>query len=134
VVGNLTEFGNDVATLVELQAKLAALDFKAAMAQATIPLALMLVGLALLLASLPVALLGVGWLLASALRIDTGWALLLTAAVAAVVAGVVAWFSLRRIRSGLDSFQHSREELIRNISWIRTVLVHSGRSIPPGRR
>jgi len=134
VVGNITEFGNDVVTLLELQAQLARLNFKEAMTRATIPLVLVVVGLALLLASLPVALLGIAALLASALSISTGWATLLTALVAAVIAGVVATVSLTRILGSLESFRHSREELARNISWIRTVLVHSGRSAPRGRR
>ncbi len=133
VVGNITEFGNDVMTLVELQAQLATLDFKAAMARATIPLVLVAVGLALLLASLPVALLGIGALVASALSISIGWATLLTAVVAAIVAVVVAVVALGRFLGSLDSFRNSREELVRNISWLRTVVVHSGRSIPRGR-
>ena len=133
VVGNITEFGNDVMTLVELQAQLAALDFKAAMARATIPLVLIAVGLALLLASLPVALLGIAALVARAFSMNVGWATLLTAAVAAIVAAIVAVVALKRFLGSLDSFRHSREELVRNIAWIRTVLVHSGRSIPRGR-
>ncbi len=133
VVGNITEFGNDVVTLMELQAQLAALDFKSAMSRATIPMVLIAVGCALLLASLPVALLGVAWLLASALSMSVGWAALLTALVVALVSAVVAVVALRRLLGSLESFRHSREELVRNVSWIRTVLVHSGRSAPRGR-
>jgi uncharacterized membrane protein YgaE (UPF0421/DUF939 family) len=133
VVGNITEFGNDVMTLVELQAQLATLDFKEAMTRATIPLILIVVGAAFLLASLPVALLGIAWLLASALTISIGWAALLTAVVTAVVTAIVAFVALRSLLGALESFRHSREELARNIAWIRTVLVHSGRSIPRGR-
>jgi uncharacterized membrane protein YqjE len=133
VVGNITEFGNDVMTLVELQAQLAALDFKEAMSRATVPLILIVVGAALLLASLPVALMGIAWLLASAFSLSIGWAALLTAVVTAAVTAIVAFVALRRLLGALDSFRHSREELARNIAWIRTVLVHSGRSIPRGR-
>jgi len=133
VVGNIAEFGNDVATLVELQAKLAALDFKESATRAIVPLVLVVVGVALLLASLPVALLGAAWLVASALSIQEGWAALLTAGVAAVVAAILAWVALTRLLVSFESFRRTREELVRNISWIRTVLVHSGRSIPKGR-
>ncbi|MEJ7639358.1 MAG: phage holin family protein [Singulisphaera sp.] len=133
VVGNIAEFGNDVMTLVELQAQLAALDFKEVMSRATIPLVLIVVGLAILLASLPVALLGVAFLVASALSMSTGWGILLTAVVAAVLAAVVAAVAFTRLLSSLDSFRHTREELVRNVSWLRTVLVHSGRPAPRGR-
>jgi uncharacterized membrane protein YqjE len=114
VVGNITEFGNDVMTLIELQAQLAALDSRRRCPRATVPLVL-IVGSGPLLASLPVALLGIAWLLASALSMSIGWAALLTAVVTAVVAAVVAAVALRRFLGSLDSFRHSREELARNI-------------------
>jgi len=133
VVGNVAEFGNDVMTLVELQAQLAALDFNEAKSRAIIPLVLIVVSASLLLASLPVALLGIAWLVAAALSVSIGWAALLTAAVVAVVAVVVSAVSLNRLLGSLESFRHTREELARNVAWLRTVLVHSGRAIPRGR-
>ena len=60
-------------------------------------------------------------------------ALLLTGAVVLVVSAVVALLALRQIRAGFAVFQRSREELVRNLSWLRTVLVYSGRSYK-GRR
>src|SRR5690349_5041095 len=94
VLGSLTEFGNDVATLAELQLKLAELDAKQAAERAIIPLGIAMGGLAVVLASIPVILLGAAALLASALHIDEGWsrlivggASLVAAAIAAAVAG-----------------------------------------------
>src|SRR5207248_7609 len=63
VVGSIAEFGNDIATLIELQAKLAAIDLKESAERATLPLALTLAGLVVLVASVPVALVGVADLL-----------------------------------------------------------------------
>jgi hypothetical protein len=127
MVGSIAGFGNDIATLAELQARLALLDFKASAARSQVPLALIVAGSAVALASLPVALLGVADLVAEALALRTGWAMLLTAAVALVVAGAVVAGAAGRFGRGLESFRRSREELTRNLSWIRTVLLHSGR-------
>lgn len=128
VFGSLTEFGNDVATLAELQLKLAELDAKQAAERAIIPLGIALGGLAVVLASLPVILLGASALLASAVHIDEGWARLIVGGASLVAGGAVAAIAGKRLLNSLDSFQRSRDELARNVSWIRTVLLYSGRS------
>ena len=130
VVGSIAEFGNDIATLAELQAKLAALDFKESAERATLPLVLLLAGLTVLVVSLPVGLAGVALLLSSALSIPLGWALLLVAALAMAGAAAVAVIAGLRFSRSFESFNRSREELVRNLSWIRTVLVFSGRAVP----
>jgi Putative Actinobacterial Holin-X, holin superfamily III len=62
------------------------------------------------------------------------WALLLTAGVAIVLAVVVGVLAVPRLRKSFESFQRSREELARNVAWIKTVLTYSGRSAPSQRR
>jgi hypothetical protein len=79
---SVAEFVDDLASLAELQAKLAAADFKDAARKSVIPIMLTVVGLTVVVASVPVAFLGAGWLLASALKIHQGWAMLLTAGTA----------------------------------------------------
>jgi uncharacterized membrane protein YqjE len=130
VTGSLSEVANDVATLAELQAKLAAVDLKACAERALVPLAVIAAALAVALGTIPVALLGAAFLLVSALGLGWGWAMLLTAAVALVLAGLVAFVSVRQFGRSLEPLRRSREELTRNIAWVRTVLVYSGRSIP----
>lgn len=129
VVGSIADFGNDVATLVELQAKLAALDMKESVRMTVPPLAALVTGLAFVMAALPVLMLGVAWLLASWLTIHVGWAMLLTAGVILTLSILTAAIAARRLGRGLDAFRRSREELARNVSWIRTVLMHSGRPV-----
>jgi len=133
VVGGIAEFGNDVATLFELQAKLVSLDLKDCLAKVTTPMLFAVTGMALALASLPVILFGVAFLLAALLKINQGWAMLLTGVVVLVASAVIALTSLSRVRLGFEAFRRSREELVRNLSWLRTVLVHSGRSKSPRR-
>ena len=130
MVGSLAEFGNDIASLVELQAKLALLDLKESTTRTTTPLAGIVLGVVVALASVPVALLGVAHLVAAALTLGLGWAMLLTAGVALALGATVAALALPRLVRSFDSFQRSREEFNRNVSWIRTVLLYSGRAVP----
>jgi len=134
LVGGIAEFGNDIATLAELQAKLAVIDLKECVELAVWPLAVIVGGFIFILGALPVALFGAAELVAAALKISHGWALLLTSGVVMGVAGLAMVISVLRLRPNLSQcFRRSREELNRNISWIRTVLLYSGRT-PPRRR
>jgi len=133
VVGSIAGFGTDVANLADLQLKLATLDFNEATAKATLPLSLLVGGLVVLLGSVPVAIAGAALLIASALGISLGLTLLLTAIVVMIAAGASVAFAGLRLTRSFEVFRRSREELVRNISWIRTVLVQSGRT-PPKRR
>ena len=121
----VAEFVDDVASLAELQARLAAVDFREAARKSAIPIALTVAGLSVIVSSVPVALLGAGWLLASALKIHQGWAMLLMAGATIVLGGVVAGLAGMRLRYSFDSFRRSRKQLWLNLAWARTVLVTS---------
>jgi uncharacterized membrane protein YqjE len=130
VVGGIAGFGSDIATLAELQAELAVTDLKESLQKAAVPLGLLAVGVICVVGALPVVLLGVAALLAAALKITTAWATLLTGGVALVAAlGIVA-VSASKIGPSFSSFRRTREELARNLAWIRTVLLYSGRGAP----
>lgn len=133
VVGSIAGFGNDVANLAELQLRLAALDFKESAGRARLPLVLVGAGLVILLGSVPVAIGGLALLVAERFSISHGWALLLTAGATMLLTGLVVALAGLRLGSSLESFRRSRDELVRNVSWIRTVLVHSGRPVPKQR-
>ena len=128
VVGNIADFGNDIATLAELQAKLTLMDAKDAVTRATTPLIVLAAGLGLALASLPVILIGLADLIAASTKLSAGASQLLVGVVALGLAGLALFFGWNGSTGALASFRRSTEELTRNISWVRTVLVHSGRS------
>lgn len=132
VWGNLTEFANDCVTLGELQAKLAVLDARESVGRAVVPIGLALAGTILALASLPLFLMGLAHLLVLYAGLSVAWSYLIVAVLGLVVGGLLALIFGLRLRSAFSSFQRSREELTRNLSWIKTVLVHSGR--PRSRR
>ncbi|MHC5539720.1 phage holin family protein, partial [Singulisphaera rosea] len=56
--------------------------------------------------------------------------LLLTGVAVLLASGVAAVFATLRFTRSFESFRRSREEFTRNLSWIRTVLVYSGRAAP----
>jgi uncharacterized membrane protein YqjE len=130
VVGSLAGVTSDMATLVELQAKLAALDARESAEKAALPLSIIATGVALALAALPVALLGVADLVALVLTISIGTARLMTAAVALVMAGALVYLPLRSLSQSVAPLRRSRDELVRNLAWVKTVLLYSGRSNP----
>jgi len=121
----VAKFVDDLASLGELQAKLAAVDLRNAARKSAIPIVLTMSGLAVMAAGLPVALIGAGWLLADTLKIHQGWAMLLSAGAAITVGGLAAGLGGRRLRHGFDSFRRSRKQLILNLAWVRTVLASS---------
>jgi len=133
VVGNITGFANDVATLVELQAKLAAMDFNECVTRAGGPLKLSLGGAVIMLGAVPVVLAGLGLLLADALHLSNGLALLIVGVGALIVAGVITAIAGPRISRSFESFRRTREEFERNLRWVKTVLIYSGRPASPRR-
>jgi len=127
VFGNIAGFAGDVATLAELQAKLASHDLKETVSRATIPAGLILGGSVLALGSIPVLLIGVAELIVRWTSLSHGLSLLIVAIGAMVLAAGMVLFALPAMKRSFASFQRSREELVRNIAWIKTVLTHSGR-------
>jgi len=124
----LAEFLSGVVTLSELQASLASLNLKEAAREATVPIGLIVLSLTVLASGVTVALIGSALLLASALKIHQGWAMILTAGLATALAGLAAVCGVLRLRSAFERFRPSREELRRNLSWLRAVLISRGRS------
>lgn len=128
IAGGIGAFGNDLASLASLQAKLAGCDLRDSLVRAAPGLVALAVALLVLPAAAVVGLLGVADLIAGRWPdLSLAQARLWTAAGAAVVALALIAAGLLRIRSSGSAFRRSQEELQRNVAWIRTVLAHSGR-------
>jgi uncharacterized membrane protein YqjE len=119
VVDNLADFGSDVASLAELQARLATLELKANLRRAALPPGLLTGAIVLSVASVPLALIGAAELLASALEwADRGWVYLIVAASALINAALLAKLTVKRLLRSFDGFARTRHELVRNLAWI----------------
>jgi hypothetical protein len=127
VIGGVSSLGNDLATLATLQARLAALDLRESMEHATPSL----IGLVILgtvaAASVVVGLAGFSLWLATVLQVQAGIVMMVVALAGLIIAGVVSFFLSRSLVASFAYFRRSQEELERNLAWVKTTLVHSGR-------
>ena len=126
VAGNFAELAHDVIELSELQSQLLMLDLKKSSQRMRTCLILGITGICLLLGTIPVVLLALAQLLAEQL----GWSQAAGLAVAALVglglAAIVVGAAWAIFRSGLISLERSRNELNRNIAWIKSTLRSRG--------
>jgi hypothetical protein len=128
MVTNVAEFGENLLTLGELQGRLAAMELRQNVEAVKLGGAVFLAGAVLAMAGLPIALAGVAELLVSLAGMNRGFALLAVAVAAFAVAGTCIAIAAARLRASDVGFPLTMEEFARNLNWVRTVLVHSGRS------
>lgn len=122
VATSFSGLAHDVIELGELQAQLFVHDVKSATQKTRTSLLLGVVGACVLLGSGPVLLFALGELIIE----QFGWTQSAGFAVSAVVgigvsAGIMA-AAWNRLSAGLSSMQRSRDELNRNIAWIKASL------------
>jgi uncharacterized membrane protein YqjE len=122
VAASVSDLTHDVIELSELQVQLLTLDAKHSMEKARACLIMGVIGVAMLLGTIPVALLTIAALLVEQL----GWSYAAGAGVATliglIVTGVVVGVAYNYVKNGLVSFDRSRDELRRNIAWLKTTL------------
>jgi hypothetical protein len=131
MVSGVAEFGENLLSLAELQARLVALELQQNLQAAKIRVPVILAGAVLAVVSLPLVLAGIAELLVSELGMKRGYALLGVAVVALAIAGTAIALAVVWLRRALTGFPISREEFVRNLNWVRTVLLHSGRAARP---
>lgn len=124
---NVSSFGSDVASLAALQGQLAAADAREALGRATPAFAGLVVAILLAIAGAGVLTAGLALWIAEAAQIKPASALMLTGGGALVLVAALAYVSARMLASSLRTFRRSGEELERNLAWIKTTLVYSGR-------
>lgn len=118
-------FANDVLTLTELQAQLLVADVRECSRRALVPSLALLVGLTLGLACIPVALLTVALGLVQFLETSHFTAFLIVAVAGAIGSALLCIFGWRQIRQRAAVLQRSRDELVRNLRWIKRVVART---------
>ncbi len=118
-------FANDALTLTELQSQLLAADLRECSRRALAPTLVLFGGLALGLASFPIALITIALGLVQFLQMTYFMAFLIAMGVGvlgSVLLCIVGWMMVRQRAAIL---QRSRDELVRNLSWIKRVITRN---------
>jgi len=122
VAKEMGELTHDIVSLAELQFELFRIDCREGIKRMLVPVALLLVAGIVAVGTVPIALLLIAELLTQAAGLSRAAAFSIAALSGFIVAlamGVVGWSCLRGV---VGMFEHSREELTRNMAWIRHVL------------
>jgi hypothetical protein len=127
VIEGVSSFGTDLATLAMLQARLAAYDLRESMKSAIPALGGLVAFGTIAAASIVVGLVGLALWLATVLQVQAGVVMMVVALAGIVIAGVACALLVRSLTSSFSSFRRSKEELDRNLAWIKTTILHSGR-------
>ena len=127
VIEGVSSFGTDLATLAVLQIRLTACDLRDSAKAATPIVAGLTVFWLIAGASATLGLAGLALWLSSILEIEPGLVMMVVALGGLVISGVGAALLARSLSRSFSYFRRSQEELERNLAWIKTTLVHSGR-------
>jgi len=127
VIGGVSSFGADLATLATLQAQLAACDMRDCAKQAVPSLAGLIAFGTIGVASTVVGLAGLALWLAEVFQARPGITMMVVAIAGLVISALAAFFLTRTLSRSFTYFRRSQEEFDRNFAWIKTTLVYSGR-------
>jgi hypothetical protein len=122
VTASFAELAHDVIELAELQAKLLALDIQCTGRKTRTSLLLSLLAVCVLLGSIPVALFAIARVFVEQLGWSEAGGFAVAALIGLVLSAILLGVAWQRFRTGLNAMQRSREELSRNIAWIKLSL------------
>lgn len=116
-------FASDVFALTELQWQLVIADAREFASRATVPTLLMIGGLALGLACTPIALVTAALGLVHFLEFSHFTAFLIVVAAGAICGLLMCIIGWKQLRQRAAVLQRSRDELMRNLLWIKRVIM-----------
>lgn len=121
---NMSQLAHDVVELAELQSSLVRLELQGWWKQLIVPAVLLVVAIVIGLSCMPVLILSAAYGLQQATSLSLALCLLISGAVAAVLAAMIAWLGWAKLKAAQVPLSESRRELSRNIRWIKSVLQH----------
>ena len=122
VAASFSELTHDAIELAELQAKLLALDVRCTTQRTKVSLILTVLGVCVLLGTMPVALITVAYVFIQELEWTPLGSYALATLIGIVLSGSILAAAWMKLQSGMEVLERSREELGRNIAWIKSSL------------
>jgi hypothetical protein len=122
ISGLIGDIGHHVATLADLQMKLAAEDVRTAASRLIGPIIAMAVALCVGLAGWIFVMVGIAELLVHYLNLIRGFAYLIVAVFGLIAAAVLVMSAIEKAKSALTVFERSRSELLNNLRTLTSML------------
>ncbi len=126
-----SELLHDMATLAELQGKLALVDVREGFTKLLVPAGLAVVGACVGLGTVPIGLMTLAVSLEKLTTLSTPVCFAIAFGVGLLLAAILAIPALARIKTGLRMFDRSLEEWRRNRQWAKETLKRMARSDSP---
>jgi len=125
LAGDVREFAHNVLTLAELQAHLFVADVQECGQRVMIPGIVLICGVVLGMACFPLALVVLALFLVQLFEVTYAMGFLIAFAAGAVLSALLVAIGYLQVREHAILLQRSREELRRNLNWIKKVLKRS---------
>jgi uncharacterized membrane protein YqjE len=123
-------FARDVSTLADLQLKLFSSDLQETLSRMAVPLFLVVASSVMAAAALPLILVGFAFLIVYYADWAIAWSMLVIAVGTTLVAAITGAIAYRSLRRSVKALDRSKQELLRNVNWIKMVLRHP-QGVPP---
>jgi Putative Actinobacterial Holin-X, holin superfamily III len=128
VARNAAEFMHDVATLAELQGKLAMVDLSDGVSKLVWPVVLVAAGAAVALGSIPIGLMALALTLEHTTTLSPPVCFAIALGVGVVLAALLIVPSIGALKRGVRMFDRSLDEWRRNRQWAKETLKRLGQS------
>jgi uncharacterized membrane protein YqjE len=122
VATSMSDLTHDVIELAELQTQLFALDVKSTTRKTRTALILAVVGICLLLGSIPIGLMAIAYMFIERLAWSHAAGLAVAMLIGLAISGGFLGAGYAQITKGMGAMKRSRDELSRNIAWIKSSL------------
>jgi hypothetical protein len=120
---DMSDFLKGVSTLVELQAQLFVTDVRECRQHGFFPGLILLCGVALGTGCFPVALVAIALLLIQVFEISSAAGFLIAVLAGTVLSGLLTMIGWFQVRKQMTVLQRSQQELVRNLRWLKKILV-----------
>lgn len=121
VVNSIADLAGDLLDIFELQVRLAGKDAKEAIRSGLLPSISLAIGMSMMVAALPVLAFAIAKLVEVGLGAPEWVAELSVGGSMAVLALLLSYLALRKLKNSVSIFGRSLSELSKNIAWIKSV-------------